>query len=244
MVTAALKFALEEDTPTTFSTPDKAKLEILNLLNWLEAHGEYEWPDFQQDGLDFVQAMRLRRALVGDVFVVLNKSGNMKASPTSGETATSESGQDVQVGKRSRPKRGYSSALLSISSDQKPGSTRMVNRKRQCKKENNSDAEDQSDSDEFLAEAMRGLLQRSDIRSHKKDYTRKGESWSPGVLLDMVHDGLVEKWTSPVGTGLLPPRVMDKLKQKQEAWARIPQTPDSSLASQRGGLQSERLTRL
>jgi hypothetical protein len=73
---------------------------------------------------------------------------------------------------------------------------------------------------------------------------RKGGSWGPGVLLDMVHDCLVEKWTSPVGTDLLPPRVTDKLKQKQKAWARIPQTPDSSLASQRGGLQSERLARL
>jgi hypothetical protein len=242
MVVAAVKFAREQET-TIFSTPDKAKLEILNLLNWLEAHGEYEWPDFQQDGLDFVQAMRLRRALVGDLFVALKQEGNMKAAPTSGETAASESAQDVQAGKRSRSKRGYSSVLLSMSSDQKPGSKRMVNRKRQCKKENISDAEDESDSDEFLAEAMRGLLQRSDAKSHKKDYMRKGGSWSPGVLLDMVHDGLVEKWTSPVGTGLLPPRVTDKLKQKQEAWARIPQTPDSSLASQRGGLQSERLPR-
>jgi hypothetical protein len=243
MVVAAVKFAREQET-TIFSTPDKAKLEILNLLNWLEAHGEYEWPDFQKDGLDFVQAMRLRRALVGDLFVALKQEGNMKVATTPGETVASESGQDVQIGKRSRSKRKYSSALSSISSDQRPGSKRMANRKRQCKQEDNSDAEDQSDSDEFLAEAMRSLLERSDARSHKKDYMRKGGSWSPGVLVDMVHDGLVEKWTSPVGYDLMPPHVNQKLKQKQEAWSRILETPDSSLTSQRDALQSERLARL
>jgi hypothetical protein len=107
MVNAAVKYALAE-APTTCSTPDKAKLEILNSLNWLEAHDEYEWPDFQLHGLDFAQAMKLRRALVNDVFIGMNKGGHLRITPTSGGPAAPSSGQGPPSGERLRLKRVYS----------------------------------------------------------------------------------------------------------------------------------------
>jgi hypothetical protein len=77
MVTAALKLASDEKTPVTYSTPDEARLDILNTLNWFEAHSEYKWPDFTGLGFDFSQAMRLRRALINDFSTSLEKSGNV-----------------------------------------------------------------------------------------------------------------------------------------------------------------------
>lgn len=68
MVTAALKYASDQTSPTTYASADEARLEILNTLNWYEAH---EWPDFARLGFDFSQAMRFRRALVNDVFSAL-----------------------------------------------------------------------------------------------------------------------------------------------------------------------------
>jgi hypothetical protein len=78
MVTAALKFASDEKSPAIYPSQDDAKLAILKTLNWWEAHDEYQWPDFSRMNFDFAQAMRLRRALVNDVFSVLQKAGNVK----------------------------------------------------------------------------------------------------------------------------------------------------------------------
>jgi hypothetical protein len=90
---------------------------------------------------------------------------------------------------------------------------------------------------------MRDLLQRSDIGLHKEKYMSNGGSWTPDVLANMVHDCLVDKWSSPVSAGLLPPHVNDKLKQKQEAWARALLILDPTFVSQCDEHRSERLER-
>lgn len=77
-VIAALKFALDENATLTYVTPDEAKHSILKTLNWFEAHDEYEWPDFSDRNYDFAQVMRLRRALVQDVFNALQQANQVK----------------------------------------------------------------------------------------------------------------------------------------------------------------------
>jgi len=84
MVTAALKFASDQPASVTYASADEARLEILNTLNWYEAHTEYEWPDFTHLGFDFSQAMRFRRALVNDVFIALKKAGNVRVNEGGG----------------------------------------------------------------------------------------------------------------------------------------------------------------
>jgi len=78
MVTAALKCAGDERTALAYITADEAKYSILKTLNWFEAHNEYEWPDFAGLNYSFDQVMRLRRALVADVYTALQKAGNIK----------------------------------------------------------------------------------------------------------------------------------------------------------------------
>jgi hypothetical protein len=80
MVTAALKCASDERFPTTHVSQDEARFQILKSLNFFEAHNEYEWPDFTSFHYDFSQVMRLRRALVQDVFNALEKAGNLSVS--------------------------------------------------------------------------------------------------------------------------------------------------------------------
>jgi hypothetical protein len=84
MVTAALKFVSDEKAPIAYTSQDEARLDILNTLNWYEAHSEYQWPDFNGLGFDFSQAMRFRRELVNDVFVALQKAGNVRVGVASG----------------------------------------------------------------------------------------------------------------------------------------------------------------
>jgi hypothetical protein len=72
MVIAAFKISSAyESRATIFITPDVGRFNVLNTLNHLEAHDEYQWPDYTGLGFDFTQTMRLRRALVNDVFVAL-----------------------------------------------------------------------------------------------------------------------------------------------------------------------------
>jgi hypothetical protein len=78
MVAAALKYAAHVKMPVVHASPDDAKYDILETLNWLEAHEEYDWPDFSRHNFDFAQVMRLRRALVNDVFGALQKAGNIR----------------------------------------------------------------------------------------------------------------------------------------------------------------------
>jgi hypothetical protein len=79
MVTAALKIASDaQKTPITYPTTDAARLDVLNTLNWYEAHAEYAWPDFSTMGYSFSETMRLRRQLVSDVEMALGKAGNVR----------------------------------------------------------------------------------------------------------------------------------------------------------------------
>jgi hypothetical protein len=57
-------------------TADEAKHDILRTLNWLEAHNEYEWPDFGAH-FGFDQVMRLRRVLVSDIYTTLERAGHI-----------------------------------------------------------------------------------------------------------------------------------------------------------------------
>jgi hypothetical protein len=92
MVTAALKFASDDKSPITYPTQDEARQEILSTLNWYEAHSEYEWPEFNRLGFDFSQSMRFRRALVNDVFVALQKAGNVRVSDEAAVLGTPDNG--------------------------------------------------------------------------------------------------------------------------------------------------------
>lgn len=80
MVTAALKCASDERLPVTYASQDEARFRILKSLSWFEAHDEYEWPDFTSFNYDFSQVMRLRRALVQDIFNALERAGSLKIS--------------------------------------------------------------------------------------------------------------------------------------------------------------------
>ena len=81
MVDAAMKAVADETPPVRYASDDEGKLEILKALNFYEAHSEYEWPDFRQLGFDFSQTMRLRRALVSDVYVALLKNRSVQVGP-------------------------------------------------------------------------------------------------------------------------------------------------------------------
>jgi hypothetical protein len=100
MVTAALKFSSSNDnTVSSYTSPDAGRIDVLNVLNWHEAHDEYEWPDFTHMGFDFSQTMRFRRALVNDALVALEKAGNIRITSEPGVLGTPQSGVVVE-GKR------------------------------------------------------------------------------------------------------------------------------------------------
>jgi hypothetical protein len=93
MVTAALKVSSStNNTVSSYTTPDAGRIDVLNVLNWHEAHDEYAWPDFTGMGFDFAQAMRFRRALVNDVFVALQKAGYVRITGEPGVLGTPQSG--------------------------------------------------------------------------------------------------------------------------------------------------------
>lgn len=95
MVTASLKFSCSSDAPvSSYTTPDAGRLDVLNVLNWYEAHDDYEWPDFNKLGLDFAQTMRFRPALVNDVFVALQKAGVIKLTGEPGVLGLPQSSAD------------------------------------------------------------------------------------------------------------------------------------------------------
>tara|TARA_R110002003_G_scaffold155_5_gene13703 strand:- start:19275 stop:19853 length:579 start_codon:yes stop_codon:yes gene_type:complete len=101
MVGAALVIGSDKNSPTTYTTIDKARLDILTILNWYEAHSTYAWPDFARQGFDFNQAMRLRRQLVVDVFAALQKAGKVRLASAPGVPETPES-VERGAGKRDR----------------------------------------------------------------------------------------------------------------------------------------------
>jgi hypothetical protein len=78
MVDAVLKVVSDGNLPLKYHSDNEGKLSILNSLNYHEAHDLYTWPDFTSLGYDFANNMRLRRALVHDVYVALEKSGRLQ----------------------------------------------------------------------------------------------------------------------------------------------------------------------
>jgi hypothetical protein len=219
MVTAALKFASDDKTRTMYATADEARLEILNTLNWYEAHSEYEWPNFTLMGFDFNQSMRFRRALVGDVFTSLQKSGNVNIGARAEGLGTPDSERE-RAGKR-----GANGALIIVLISERyrlmnaTDNRRMAERKRHCKREDDSDTDVASeDSDKpwwhdqaLLTEAMHDLIGRADADI---DSYLRGEK-SPNALADIVHDGLVSVWNGPVAShGLVP----EALEKRRLAW--------------------------
>jgi hypothetical protein len=64
--------------PKEYASGDTCKLDILNALNYAEAHGTYTWPDFPGLGHNFSESMRFRRALVHDVFAALKTGGSIR----------------------------------------------------------------------------------------------------------------------------------------------------------------------
>ena len=203
MVTAALKFCSDAtSSATSYTTADSARLDILKTLNWYEAHDEYEWPDFSSMGFDFSQAMRFRRALVSDVFVALQKAGNVRVSGEVGVFGTPESvrGRGVKRsgvvigGKFSGGGFVEEWVLMRI------GGRRLAERKRRCQLGDESDTEAASDDEKsvwndnkFLAETMRRLMHRASVYD---DHLAKKDT---KVLADIVHDGLIEGWQGPQG---------------------------------------------
>lgn len=219
MVTAALKFAADDKTPATYTTADEARFEILTTLNWYEAHSEYEWPNFSGMGFDFNQAMRFRRALVGDVCTALQKSANVRIGARGDGPGTPDSDRER------RGKRGGNGALPATLILWEPrlmdasGTLRMAERKRRCKREDESDTDVASESSDkpfwdnqaFLAEVMHDLIGRTDADI---DSYLRGEK-SAEALADIVHDGLVSVWDGPVADhGLVP----EALEMKRLAW--------------------------
>jgi hypothetical protein len=81
MLDAALKVVSDEAMPLRYQSDNEGKLLILKTLNYYEAHDDYAWPDFMALGFDFENNMRLRRALVHDVYVALEKNGRLRVSP-------------------------------------------------------------------------------------------------------------------------------------------------------------------
>jgi DNA-binding MltR family transcriptional regulator len=92
MVTAAVKFSSSTNHDISiYNTSDAARWDILNVLNWLEAHNEYAWPESTKPGLEFSQAMRFRRALVSDVFAALEKANSIRVTGEDGMPGTPQS---------------------------------------------------------------------------------------------------------------------------------------------------------
>ncbi|KAL1643232.1 hypothetical protein SLS61_009331 [Didymella pomorum] len=186
MVTAALKGASDEKLPATYASQDEAQFQILRSLNWFEAHNDFNY--------DFSQVMRLRRALVQDIFNALEKADNLHISILGTP--------DSHAGRRSAPGRAI----------------RTNNRKRLCKREAeiNEDAISEiSDGghDTFLLEAIIDLVNRSKLELD--GYMHDEGTRDPHDFADIVHDKLVEVWTKPQRETDDPPEV---LRQKAEVW--------------------------
>ncbi|EOA87539.1 uncharacterized protein SETTUDRAFT_47278 [Exserohilum turcica Et28A] len=168
MITAAVKFssARAHESTTTYATPDAARMDILNLLNWYEAHADYAWPDFSSLGFDFSLAMRWRRALVNDVYIALKKSGTVRIAAECELPSTPLI--RVACGKRS-------------SSD--AGGRTMAEQKRHCRRtgsENTSFASSEStvrgEEDLMLATNIRPLICLSEHAVRKLMFDFEGEN--------------------------------------------------------------------
>lgn len=220
MVTAALKCASDEKVYAMHASPDDAKHCILKTLNWFEAHDEYEWPDFSRWKFDFSQAMRLRRALVQDVFNALQKAGSIKI----GVPGTPDSVTGTRRSRQPNSDGRYTETTTSTPTDIHPGGRHITARKRLCKREAEPDADALSEhsethhsDDAFLLEVIGDLLRRSHISIAEHLDKRNAHS-----LADMLHDSLVEIWDAPQQEDS---DNAELLRQKAETWARRRRSP-------------------
>jgi hypothetical protein len=100
------------------------------------------------------------------------------------------------------------------------GSRRMAARKRQCKREDESDTNAASvnsdkpfwDDQEFLAETMHALINRT---SADIDGYLRGDK-SPEALANIVHDGLVSVWDGPLADY---GSEQEDLEKKRKLWS-------------------------
>ena len=67
-----------EELPLVFPSINDGKMEILEKLSFLKVNAKYEWPDFAAFGNDFNHCIKLRRALVTDVFDALVQCGSAR----------------------------------------------------------------------------------------------------------------------------------------------------------------------
>ncbi|KAF1849014.1 uncharacterized protein K460DRAFT_280436, partial [Cucurbitaria berberidis CBS 394.84] len=218
MVAAALKFSSDTSPVISYKTPDEGRLDILKTLNWFEAHDEYEWPDFSRLGYDFSQAMRFRRALVNDLFVALHKVGHIKITGEAGVMGTPDSVRGVRETKRTGA-----------------DSKRMTERKRRCKRGDDSDTDIASDEEDkyfwedgdLLASTMGCLLGRCLSILPEELAASLNRVKDPMELADIVHDGLVEVWSEPRSQYR---ETLATLKRKAEIWARDDESTTERLA--------------
>lgn len=100
MIDAVLQVVSDSSLPLVYPSENEGKLLILKNLNFHEAHDDYVWPDFTSLGFDFANNMRLRRALVHDVYVALEKSGRLHVGP---QQVVTPSRSSQRSGKRAVP---------------------------------------------------------------------------------------------------------------------------------------------
>ncbi|KAK1917306.1 hypothetical protein P3342_000019 [Pyrenophora teres f. teres] len=169
VVVAALKFLSSRDAAVlTYTSSDGACMDVLNVLNRHEAHGEYEWPAFS--GYGFAQAMRIRRALVNDVFVALEKTGR------------------VALGVASTVPSSEKKAVCGIKAARK--------RKRIGGKDTHADLVDY-ESDEFLSDVMRTLLAELDepISTYTDMIDMRDRREPVLQVAKLFYDGLALEWS-------------------------------------------------
>ncbi|KAF2998284.1 hypothetical protein E8E13_007045 [Curvularia kusanoi] len=191
LVTAALKCTTDGKLGSTYLTADEAKHGILNALNYLEAHDEYEWPEFTGYVFSFDQVMRLRRVLVGNVCMALGRAGHIKF----GVPGTPDSSDGAR---RDRALNGSPQNLL------------LNKREAEVDEDALSEYSDAFHED-YLYGVLRDLAQRAevDIQSHVK------KSCTVLELVNILHDGLVKHWDGPFQDE---PELSETLKEMAEVW--------------------------
>jgi hypothetical protein len=227
---AAIKIAKEEDRASVrYGSQDKGKLDTMRTLNFFEAHDEYVWPDFSALGFDFTQTMRLRRALVNDVFAALMKSGIIVV----GEVTPGMGTPDSVIGARRAAGCGeplyhtaYRQFLLTT--------TGAGARKRLCQRNQADGADDGSKTSENSgadsdmqrnnvhclnnSAVMKLLLDRIELDFEDTHYYCH-DACDALSIANGVHDSLVAVWQAPVSSSMgLARDKRDKLKAKIEAW--------------------------
>ena len=208
MIDAALKVVSDEAMPLRYQSDNEGKLLILKALNYYEAHDDYAWPDFTVLGFDFANNMRLRRALVHDVYIALERSGRLQLghqqvvtpsrSSDRGRKRTVPGGEYYLILHRHALKRSIQVLIMLLAS---------MTKAKQCGKKQKTEHNDGDDDaasntndnlfghdSNFLAETMHLLIDRSEV---DVEIYLIGEK-NPRALADVVHDGLVNVWDRPL----------------------------------------------